>query len=233
MTGLSAKRSSGSDAPRLSLGPDQLHLWLWPHARGERSADRLREVLSRYVALAPDAWRFGTGRHGKPHIDNPRVALDFNLSHSGAWLLLAISKGTALGVDLERVDAKRDALRLARRFYAPRECLELEKLPAAQRVERFFDYWTLKEAAIKAAGEALAPALRSREFSVHVSAAAGGGRIRAHFQSAAFFGLFNPLPGYRAAVCWRGERPPAVSLFRATAEREAMTRWRARSAPGP
>src|SRR5690606_35218364 len=36
-----------------------------------------RWVLSRYAPVAPEAWRFETGPHGKPHIASPATPLWF------------------------------------------------------------------------------------------------------------------------------------------------------------
>lgn len=230
MTGSSVRKSSDSEPPRLALGPGELHLWLCPYTRDEGSASCLRSVLSRYAGPAPGAWRFGAGEHGKPHIENPGIALQFNLSHSGDWLLLGLSSGTVLGVDLERVDARRDTLRLARRFFAAPELAALEALSSPDRVDRFFDYWTLKEAVVKSRGAALAPELRRCEFELEGVAGDAPGRIRARFRGAGRLRLFEPLAGYRAALCWQGPREPEVTLYSPSeggALQRSTPRWRA------
>jgi 4'-phosphopantetheinyl transferase len=60
---------------------------------------RLRIILARYVGQAPAALQFHYGPHGKPALDG----ISFNLSHSADLALLAVSRGTVVGVDIERV----------------------------------------------------------------------------------------------------------------------------------
>src|SRR5262245_40106295 len=60
----------------------------------------VRVLLGRYLQIAPDRVRFDYTRFGKPHLAagvEPR-ALQFNVSHSGELLLIAVAAGRALGV---------------------------------------------------------------------------------------------------------------------------------------
>ncbi len=123
----------------------------------------VRDVLSRYLACRPHDLRFEADRHGKPRVLDGGN-LEFNLSHSGGWLALAVTKARAVGVDIE--DAKRDVdlLGLARRYFAENEACHLERLDEGPRREAFFATWTLKEAFVKALGRGLAFALDSFAF---------------------------------------------------------------------
>ncbi len=88
-----------------------------------------------------------------------------SLSHSGGFAALAVGPaGSRLGVDLERVDPRRDPRRLARFAFDAREAEQLEALSGAARNERFYALWTLKEAAIKALGLTLLQGLRRCVF---------------------------------------------------------------------
>src|SRR4029077_8471698 len=65
----------------------------------------VRVLLGRYLQIAPDRVRFDYTRFGKPHLAagvEPR-SLQFNVSHSGELLLIAIAADRALGVDLEQI----------------------------------------------------------------------------------------------------------------------------------
>ena len=161
MTASSASPSSGSELP-LALEARDLHLWVCRARAVPDSLALARAVLSRYAAPESGAWRFEKGCHGKPALVGAPRPLDFNLSDSGDWRVCAVTAGTAVGVDLEHGDSRRDVMKLARRFYDPAEVAALEACaPTGEQRARFYDFWTLKEARVKAQGLALGPALAS------------------------------------------------------------------------
>src|SRR5829696_3340680 len=51
----------------------------------------LRVLLGEYVGHAPAALRFTATMHGKPRLLEPATDVRFNLSHSGARALIALS----------------------------------------------------------------------------------------------------------------------------------------------
>ncbi|MHB8910485.1 MAG: 4'-phosphopantetheinyl transferase family protein [Syntrophales bacterium] len=131
-----------------------------PGARRLFLAGRLlvRTALSRYADRPPTDWRFVRSRDGKPEID-PLTGpsdLSFNLAHTAGAVLLAVARGCEVGVDVERRDRVVRARELIRRYFSPEERTVLERLPGGRLGERFFLYWTLKEAAVKALGRGLA-----------------------------------------------------------------------------
>jgi 4'-phosphopantetheinyl transferase len=118
----------------------------------------VRCVLSQYERqVPPQAWRFVRNSYGKPYIDNPEVSrvIHFNLSHTDGWIVLAVTLDNEVGVDVERIDRSKGILDLADRYFSPIESEELRALPPSDRVDRFFDLWTLKESYIKACGKGL------------------------------------------------------------------------------
>lgn len=132
-----------------------------------------RSVLSRYTGIAPEAWRFGANAHGRPFLRSPvdqhTAALRFNLSHSGRWIALGITRGRQLGLDIEYRKRANRVLAIAERFFSDTEYQSLMRLPQARRAERFFVYWTLKEAYIKARGMGLALPLGGFSFDTDTS----------------------------------------------------------------
>jgi 4'-phosphopantetheinyl transferase len=99
---------------------------------------------------------------GKPFIDD--ASLYFNLSHSGEWLIGAVSE-YEIGVDIEKI---RDIdLSVARRFFSPAEVASLENMQNPDFRSEFFRIWTLKESYIKCIGKGLAHPLDS--FTVPLS----------------------------------------------------------------
>lgn len=128
----------------------------------------VRTTLSRYCQVAPAAWRFIANVHGRPEIlDRPAGVPDlrFNLSHTDGLIACAVTIGREVGIDVEHV-GRRMTHDVAGRFFAPAEVASLEALPAADRERTFFDYWTLKEAYIKARGFGLALPLADFAFTL-------------------------------------------------------------------
>lgn len=121
----------------------------------------LRALLGRYLGRDPRALRFVEGPQGKPALTTGE--LEFNVSHSGGHVAVAISGGGAVGVDIETVRATRDMIHLAERFFSPREAESVRTATDDERAACFFAYWTAKESVIKAAGGGLSLDLRSFE----------------------------------------------------------------------
>lgn len=125
-----------------------------------------RTMLSRYVPLNPAAWRFRITEHGRPEIaELPPGAPDlrFNLTHTEGLVACAVVVGREIGLDVEHVGrAVSDAI--VERFFSPQEIADLRNVPTDQQHLAFFDYWTLKEAYIKARGDGFRLALRQFAF---------------------------------------------------------------------
>lgn len=114
----------------------------------------LRTTLSHYADVAPTDWRFKAGAYGRPETATPaeHAALRFNLSHTRGAALVGVVRRFDVGVDLETVERNSDADALAERYFSPQEVHDLRTLPAERRRTAFFEYWTLKEAYVKARG---------------------------------------------------------------------------------
>jgi len=210
VTGLSARKSSASEA-RAIPPAGELHLWLCRRETVTGSDDFQRTVISRYAAASPGRLRFSRGSQGRPFLAAPALHLDFNLSHSGDWLALVVSGGMAVGVDLEYCDARRDVLKLASRFFCAAELLDLQACDASARSGRFYDYWTLKEAHIKALGGSLGRELEAIGFALRYPVAAAGStapgrivRLAPLVAEPAWYCLLQPIDHYRLAICGVG-----------------------------
>jgi len=103
----------------------------------------VRTVLSRYAAVAPANWTFSTNRYGRPEIasaPDEALGLSFNISHTRGLIALGVTRGRALGVDVENVVVRRVSMGIANRFFAPAEVAELSHIPPEQQQDRFFEY---------------------------------------------------------------------------------------------
>jgi 4'-phosphopantetheinyl transferase len=192
-------------------------------ARAERiiSADRraqliaahgiLRTLLGGYLGRDPRTLSFGVGPQGKPMLQSgrkPTRDLRFNLSHSHEHVLYAFAWGREVGVDVECIREHVDVLKLAARFFAPREASALRERPPEERRRLFFTLWVCREACLKAWGIGLTVPLNQLEVelipgqsSARVTIKKSGVETRS--------GRVRLLPldgGYVGAVAAEGER---------------------------
>lgn len=115
----------------------------------------VRTVLSTYCpSVEPQAWQFESNPYGRPEISAPlvRPGLRFNLSHTDGLVVCLVADSHEIGVDVENLTRGSDTVEIAERYFSPDEARTLRTWPVEQQPDRFFDYWTLKEAYIKARG---------------------------------------------------------------------------------
>lgn len=178
-----------------------------------------RTVLSHYTGVAPASWSFAKGAHGKPEIDTPQpeLPLRFNLSHTHRYVVCAVALECDLGVDIECVTRSNNVLAIADHYFSAREIQDLFALPKTGQENRFYDYWTLKEAYLKARGEGISLGLKNFSFDL-----VSGADIAIHFTPAIaddparwLFRLLSPCPDHRLAVALKaGSAPPSgLRLF--------------------
>lgn len=122
--------------------------------RFHKMEDSLRyqaaHVLKRLLigaAVGKDAvdLHFSRAAGGKPIVLDCGP-LDFNLSHGGDWVAVALSRSGSIGVDVESEREDDFWQQIASAFLAPKEANNVE----------FLKLWTAKEAAVKANGAGLA-----------------------------------------------------------------------------
>jgi 4'-phosphopantetheinyl transferase len=113
-----------------------------------RSHAALRAILGTYTPAPLD---FAASEHGKPYL--PALPdLQFNLSHSHDMALIAVTRGIAIGVDVERFRPMQECMSIAERFFPPLEAATLAAAPPEGREVEFFRLWTGIEAKLKARG---------------------------------------------------------------------------------
>lgn len=179
----------------------------------------VRRALSRYAPVPPAAWRFARGARGRPELAAPQLGhgLRFNLSHTDGLAACAVVRDLDIGVDAEAAARVREPVKLAARFFAPAEAAAVRALPADAQRGGFLDYWTLKEAYMKARG--LGFALRLRDFCFELAA---GSTPQVRFDarlgddaSAWQFDLRVLPNGHRLAIALRrgARRDLAVRVF--------------------
>jgi 4'-phosphopantetheinyl transferase len=134
-----------------------------------RTEDRARFMTARYalrvllgarVCVAPQTLRFASTGNGKPTLEC-QPDLSFNVSHSGAFALIALSAERLVGVDIERADAAFNWQTIADLVCTDDERREIEHLPTWEQALPFLRCWTAKEALLKAVGIGIGTELRA------------------------------------------------------------------------
>ena len=167
--------------------------------------------MSNYVNSAARELQFDSGPYNKPKLApiHAKKKFEFNLSHSHERVLIAVTRGREIGVDVERVREDFAFDEVAQRFFTPREVAALHALPLHLQREAFYKCWTSKEAFLKAKGTGLSGQLDEVEITLagekHV-------RINANVPGWSLAEL-NVCDGYEAALVSEGE-PVAVHLYR-------------------
>lgn len=128
-----------------------------------------------------------------------------SLSHSGGYIAVAVGQD-AVGVDVEK--KRKAAPAVAKRWFRPEENALLETLSEPERTRLFFRLWTMKEAALKYAGEGLSGGLETVDCLALMEATQNGGDDALAGRSFALDG--DATVG---VVTRRGELPAEARLF--------------------
>lgn len=158
-------------------------VWIWRvelPGDDRRGAARgaLAAILAAHLGGAAEA-ELSVGESGKPRLARGPERLSFNLSHSGGLALVAIAPGgVAVGVDVERLRARRDLVRLAERWLPTADAAGVAAASAgAEREAAFYAAWTRHEARVKCTGGGIAgpapgPEVVARQLEIDAGYAA-------------------------------------------------------------
>ncbi|MEK3889661.1 4'-phosphopantetheinyl transferase family protein [Bacillus sp. FSL K6-3431] len=93
-------------------------------------------------------------QNGRPYLENfYGWEGDFNLSHSGEWIISGVTTTGRIGVDVEEV--RPIDLSISKLCLTQEEIDHLQNTPPERQLSFFFSIWTLKEAFVKAIGQGL------------------------------------------------------------------------------
>lgn len=166
----------------------------------------LRIMIGRYLDVSPHLVVFRSSPKGKPelHGHRGREPFSFNISHSHNLVVFAFSKFRSIGVDVEHIRHLPDYHEMANCYFHPKERAGLQSLPLCERQKAFFEYWTRKEAFVKATGEGLSCPLDSFFISIGSEKENGILGVSGDKIEAANWILlaFRPAQGYAGAVAF-------------------------------
>lgn len=121
-------------ANRFRFESDRRH---WAQGRSA-----LRTTLALYLNCAPHCVEFQYGPNGKPALRDAG-ALEFNISHSRGHAMIAVTRATPVGIDLEAIRENVDIAKLLRR---------IGETELAGSTGDLYHVWTRREARTKATG---------------------------------------------------------------------------------
>jgi 4'-phosphopantetheinyl transferase len=164
----------------------------------------LRLLLGEILGLSPDRLQIVCDEFGKPGLFP--ALMQFNLSHSGDMILIAITRDRAVGVDVEKIRTDLEMDSVAGRFFSANERKALASISGPGRWEAFFKCWTRKEAYLKAKGVGLSLPLDQFDVSFLPNEEVRLLETRPDHNEAGRWNL-RPLampPGYVAALAAEG-----------------------------
>ena len=131
----------------------------------------LRYALSKYSTVEASQWQFSCNSHGKPELKQHTADLDidapaikFNLTHTEGLCACVVTLHRACGIDAENIHRKNRLAAVAQRMFAEEELKVLHE--NTQDTHQFYNFWTLREAYVKALGTGLAGSSKDYYFSV-------------------------------------------------------------------
>lgn len=173
-----------------------------------------RRILSRRLNLGEDDVRILRDDRGKPFLPDFK-GIHFNLSHSGRWVLMAVS-GRPVGADVEKI--RPVSAELGLRYFSQRESDLLFSKDGEERLALFYELWTVKESFIKATGEGLSRALSSFTADLEKGEIHSGDERGPKY----YFRRYGLEGGYRVAVCGQENRfSPGIEVEEIAFERVA------------
>lgn len=115
----------------------------------------LRKLLAEKIMVRPETLHFVINEYGKPGLQN-ECGIEFNVSHSGNFALIALSTVGAIGVDIECYDRRIDVKSLSESVFTL-----TERKNHLETIEEFIQQWVAKESSLKALGVGITCHLQS------------------------------------------------------------------------
>lgn len=128
-----------------------------------------KELLAQYLSVTIDEILIVLGKYNKPQAVDKKGRiwpLQFNISHSGQWVLIAVCK-KSVGIDVEQI-LPIDYQSVANEVFSDGEKEYIHNGLGIPE-EKFYKLWTRKEAVLKARGTGMIDDLRQLEVLDNMS----------------------------------------------------------------
>lgn len=113
----------------------------------------LKKIITTLFNVPCEKMEITRDEYGKPFLLSPSIDLEFNISHAGDWVVVAIDS-MEIGIDIEQIVTMN--LEIAERFFTQEEYKYIaNQTLQEQKNEQFFRIWTMKESYIKGVGRGL------------------------------------------------------------------------------
>lgn len=158
----------------------------------------LKDVLAGIKHCSPDEIIFNHDKNGKPSLyGEPPEGVQFNMSHSEDFVVVAVCLGRRVGIDIEKVRDDIPAKDIAGRFYSSTETEAIADTHGLQRSELFLRIWTRKEALLKGTGEGIGSLCSEIQLLSECNVLRDGAPWQVHD--------LEVSPGYVSALAIEGE----------------------------
>lgn len=186
-----------------------------------KRSDAIRETVSNVLIRAMIIEALGMNNnniifykneYGRPFLKGISN-FHFNISHSGDWVICVIAD-KMIGIDIEKIEPI--DFEAAEQFCTAEEKNKLLAMHGNEKLEYFYDLWTLKESYVKALGKGLSISLKS--FTIKVCS---GGKVEFKTDSGEdhyFFKRYNIDSYYKTAVCSIADIFPEEIIIKSKSE---------------
>lgn len=173
----------------------------------------IRSEICKMLNISNDSIRCKYNESGKPYLIDE--SLCFNLTHSKDWIVAMFDK-RPVGIDVEYINEFN--IKKIIDFFSNEEILELNNRPESEKLEYFYDLWTLKESYVKCIGEGLFIPLDSFTIIKNYNEI----RIKHNTSEKYYFKQYDIAPFYKLSVCSTSENLPQSIEYRDLSEIQSI-----------
>ncbi len=117
----------------------------------------LRKILSELLQISMQNVMLTVEASAKPFLVNDLLSaeksnVNFNISHSADYFVIAVNKNFQVGVDIEQFTTRADFADVVNNYFTNAEKQQWQLLDQMQKSRYFSEVWTQKEAIVKTSG---------------------------------------------------------------------------------